>query len=160
MYSSTNSPINCRIEYATKWTCTTKCCSTRLDIHALMLCGSSYTFVWALACNDANAIPTQSRYAGAYAVVIAGLYGWEGLEGLGLGCKWLAGLVWEGLEDQGLGCVGFVYKIVKITAASSINGGGQVLWLMCVEQRVQILVYTLTFFPVKFFLSFGSSHLR
>ena len=50
--------------------------------------------------------------------------GLEGLGGLGLGCEWLAGLVWEGL-----GCVGFVYKIVEITAASSNNGGGRVLGL-------------------------------
>ena len=33
----------------------------------------------------------------------------------------------------GLGCVGFVYKIVEITAASSNNGGGRVLGLLCVE---------------------------
>ena len=40
---------------------------------------------------------------------------WMG--GLGMGFEWLAGLVWKGL-----GCVGFVYKIVKITAAGSNNG--------------------------------------
>ena len=28
-----------------------------------------------------------------------------------------------GLGGQGLGCIGFVYKIIEITAASSINGG-------------------------------------
>ena len=57
---------------------------------------------------------------------LAGLV-WEGLGGLGLGCEWLAGLVWEGL-----GCVGFVYKIVEITAASSNDVCGQVLGLLCV----------------------------
>ena len=50
----------------------------------------------------------------------------EGLGGLGLGREWLAGLVREGL-----GCVGFVCKIVEITAASSDNGGGRVLGLVC-----------------------------
>ena len=32
---------------------------------------------------------------------------------------------------EGLGCVGFVYKIVEITAASSNNGGGRVVGLLC-----------------------------
>ena len=36
---------------------------------------------------------------------------------------------------EGLGCVGFVYKIVEITAASSGNGGGRVLGFLCVEQH-------------------------
>ena len=31
------------------------------------------------ACNDANVIPTRSRYASTYAAAIAGQYGWEGL---------------------------------------------------------------------------------
>ena len=36
----------------------------------------------------------------------------------------------------GLGCVGFVYKIVEITAASSNNnGGGRVLGLLCMGQN-------------------------
>ena len=56
--------------------------------------------------------------------------GLEGLGGLGLGCEWLAGLVWEGLS-----CVGFVYKIVEITAASSNNCGGRVLGLLCMGQN-------------------------
>ena len=30
---------------------------------------------------------------------------------------------------EGLGCVGFVYKIVEITAASSNNGGGRMVGL-------------------------------
>ena len=42
-------------------------------------------------CYDAKAIPTRSRYAGTYAVAIAGRYGWEGLGGQGMGCEWLAG---------------------------------------------------------------------
>ena len=58
----------------------------------------------AWACNDTNAIPTRSRYASTYAAAIAGRYGWEGLGGQGMGCKWLAGLVWEGLGGLGTGC--------------------------------------------------------
>ena len=55
--------------------------------------------------------------------------------------------MWEGLD-----CVGFVYKIVEITAASSDNSGGRVLGLLWDGmERVQILLYTLTFFPVEFF---------
>ena len=50
------------------------------------------------ACNDANAIPTRSRYAGTYAAAIAGRYEWEGLGGQG------AGLVWVGLGGLGMGC--------------------------------------------------------
>ena len=46
-----------------------------------------------MPCNDANAIPTRSRYAGTYAVAIAGRYGWAGLGGQRMGCEWLAGLV-------------------------------------------------------------------
>ena len=45
------------------------------------------------------------------------------MEGLGLGCDWLAGLVWDGL-----GCV--------IVAAGSNNGGGRVLGL-CVWNGIQ-----------------------
>ena len=56
--------------------------------------------------------------------------GLEGLGGLGLGCEWLAGLVWERL-----GCVGFVYKIVEIKAASSNNGCGRVLGLLCMGRN-------------------------
>ena len=56
--------------------------------------------------------------------------GLEGLGGLGLGCEWLAGLVWEGL-----GCVGFVYKIVEITAVGSNNGGGRVIGLLCMGRN-------------------------
>ena len=37
-----------------------------------------------VAYNDANAIPTRSRYAGMYAAAIAGRYGWEGLGGQGM----------------------------------------------------------------------------
>ena len=55
-------------------------------------------------CYDANAIPTRLRYAGTYAAVIAGRYGWEGLGGQGMGCEWLAELVWEGLGGLGMGC--------------------------------------------------------
>ena len=53
-------------------------------------------------CNDANAIPTRSRYAGTYATAIAGRYGWEGLGGQGMDCEWLdlAGLVWKGLGSK------------------------------------------------------------
>ena len=55
---------------------------------------------------------------------------WEGLGGLGMGCEWLAGLVWEGLD-----CVGFVYKIIEIMAASSNNGGGRVVRLLCMGRN-------------------------
>ena len=70
--------------------------------------------------------------------------GLEGLGGLGLGCEWLAGLVWEGL-----GCVGFVYKIVEIMAASSNNGGGRVLGLLCMGRNGagSNLVEHFDFFP-------------
>ena len=100
-------------------------------------------------CNDANAIPTRLRYAGTYAAAITGRYGWEGLGGLGLGCEWLAGLVWEGLD-----CVGFV---VEITAASSNNGCGRVLGLVCMgRNRVGSNLaihfdFFHFFFPVEFF---------
>ena len=61
-----------------------------------------------------------------------------------MGCEWLAGLVsrvypcvdctdgsgWEGYSVGGLYCVGFV---CEIAAASSDNGGGRVLGLMCME---------------------------
>ena len=56
-----------------------------------------------------------------------GLYGWEGLD-----------------------CVGFVYKIVEITAASSDDREAECLG-SCVWggiERAQILLYTLTFFPI------------
>ena len=56
--------------------------------------------------------------------------GLEGLGGLGLGYEWLAGLVWEGLD-----CVGFVYKIVEITTASSNDGGGRVVGLLCMGRN-------------------------
>ena len=63
---------------------------------------------------------------------------------------------------EGLGCVGFVYKIVEITAASSNNGGGE--WLgsyICMGgmEWVQIFPYTLIFFPCRIFLSVDRSHL-
>ena len=40
--------------------------------------------------------------------------------------------VWEGLA---MGCVGFIYKIVEITAASSNNGCGRVLGLLCMGRN-------------------------
>ena len=83
--------------------------------------------------------------------------GLEGLGGLGLGCEWLAGLVWEGL-----GCVGFFYKIVEITAASSNNGGGQVVGLLCMGRNragSNLAIHFDFFFPVEF-LSVDRSHLH
>ena len=56
--------------------------------------------------------------------------GLEGLGGLGLDYEWLAGLVWEGL-----GCVGFVYKIAEIMTASSDDGGGRVVGLLCMGRN-------------------------
>ena len=55
--------------------------------------------------------------------------------------------------------VGFVYKIVEITAASSDNGSGQVLGLLCVERNGADSSLAVHVFPVELFLSFGSSHL-
>ena len=68
--------------------------------------------------------------------------------------EWLAGLFWERL-----GCVGFVYKIVEITAASSDNGGGRALGLLCVEvngacSNLAIVVHFEFFFPCRFFSKF------
>ena len=79
------------------------------------------------------------------------IHGLQGLGGLGLGCELMviAGLVWEGL-----GCVGFVYKIVEITAASSNNGGARVVGLLCMgRNRVgsNLAVHFDFFFPVEFF---------
>ena len=34
-----------------------------------------------------------------------------------------------------LGCVGFVYKIVEITATSGDNGGGRMLGPLCMERN-------------------------
>ena len=84
--------------------------------------------------------------------------GLEGLGDLGLGCEWLAGLVWEGL-----GCVGFVYKIVEITTASSNNGGGRVVGLLCMGRNragSNLAVHFDFFFPCRIFLSVDRSHLR
>ena len=55
-----------------------------------------------MRCNDANAIPTRSRYACTYTAAIAERYEWEGLGDQGMGCEWLAGLVWEGLGGLGM----------------------------------------------------------
>ena len=97
---------------------------------------------------------------------LAGLV-WEGRGDLGMGCEWLAGLVsrvcvyvdCRGWEALGLGCVGFVYKIVEITAAGSNNGGGRVVGLLCMGRNSlragsNLAVYFdffFFFFPVKFF---------
>ena len=81
--------------------------------------------------------------------------------GLGLGCEWLAGLVvWEVL-----GCVGFVYKIVEITTASSNNGCGRVLGLVCMGRNragsnLAVHFDFFFFFPCRIFLSVDRSHLR
>ena len=58
---------------------------------------------------------------------------------------------------EGLGCVGFVYKIVQITPASSNNGGGRVLGLLCIgrnREGLNLAVhfdFFFFFFPVEFF---------
>ena len=81
----------------------------------------------------------------------------HGLEGLG--CEWLAGLVCEGL-----GCVGFVYKIVEITAVSSNNSGSGVLGLLCMgrNRAGSNLAMHFDFFSLSNFsiLSVDRSHLR
>lgn len=54
---------------------------------------------------------------------------------------------------EGLGCVGFVYKIVEITAVSSDNGGGRVLGLLCVERNgagSNLAVHFDSLFPCQF----------
>ena len=38
--------------------------------------------------------------------------------------------MWEGLD-----CVGFIYKIVEITAVGSNNGGGRVVGLLCMGRN-------------------------
>ena len=78
--------------------------------------------------------------------------GLEGLGGLGLGCEWLAGLVWEGLD-----CVGFVYKTGRIMAASSNNGGGRVLGLLCMgrNRAGSNLAVQFDFFSFFFLLNFS-----
>ena len=88
------------------------------------------------------------------------MHGLEGLGGLGLGCEWLAGLVWEGLD-----CVGFVYKIVEITAASSNSSGGRVLGLLRMGRitagsNLAVHFDFFSFFPCRIFLSVDRSHLR
>ena len=72
----------------------------------------------------------------------------------------------EGLGGLGLGCVGFVYKMVEITAASSNNGGGRVVGLLCMGRNragsnlaVHFHFFFL-FFPCRIFLSVDRSHLR
>ena len=66
---------------------------------------------------------------------------------------------------EGLGCVGFIYKIVEITAASSKNSGGQVLGLLCMGRNRASLNLAVhfdffLFFPCRIFLSVDRSHLR
>ena len=80
----------------------------------------------------------------------------EGLGGprLGLGREWLAGL---GLVWEWLGCVGFIYKIVEITTASSNNVCGRVLGLLCMGRYTagsNLAVY-LTFFLFFSLLNFS-----
>ena len=56
--------------------------------------------------------------------------------------------------SEGLGCVGFVYKIVEIIAASSDNGGGRVVGLLCMGRNragSNLAVHFDFFFPVEFF---------
>ena len=63
-------------------------------------------------------------------------------------------------------CVGFVYNRVEITAASSNNGGGRVLGLLCMGRNgagsnLAVHFNFFSFFsPVKFFPSVDSLHLR
>ena len=53
---------------------------------------------------------------------------------------------------EGLGCVGFVYKIVELAAASSNNGGGRVVGLLCMGRNradSNLAVHFDFFFPVE-----------
>ena len=68
--------------------------------------------------------------------------------------------MWERLD-----CVGFVYKIVEITAASSNNGGGRVVGLSCMGRNragsnLAVHFKIFLFFPCRIFLSVDRSHLR
>ena len=85
-----------------------------------------------------------------------------GAERSGDGLRMVSRVSMGGLGGQGLGCEWFMYKIVEISAASGNNGGGRVLGFMCVEQNgtsSNLAVYFDVFYPVEFFLCFGSSHL-
>ena len=85
----------------------------------------------------------------------------RGLEGLGCEWVWLAGLVWEGLD-----CVGFDYKTVEITAASSNIVCGRVPGLLCMGRyragsNLAVHFDFFLFFPCRIiFLSVDRSHLR
>ena len=53
---------------------------------------------------------------------------------------------------EGLGSVGFVYKVVEITAASSNNGYGRVLGLLCMGwNRADSNLAVHFFFPLANF---------
>ena len=66
------------------------------------------------------------------------------------------------MGGAGLCRVTFVYKIVEITAASSNNGGGPVLGLLCMgrNRAGSNLAVHFHFFPRRIFLSVDRSHLR
>ena len=55
-----------------------------------------------IACNDANAIPTQLQYAHCHDRWTVRMGGAGGQE---MGCEWLAGLVWEGLVSASRVCL-------------------------------------------------------
>ena len=80
------------------------------------------------------------------------MYGWEGLGGLGPGCKWLAGFVWEGL-----GCVGFVYKIKATSSNQQCQWWWPSAWaLVCGTEWngfKSCCSYTFTFFSLSNFFS-------
>ena len=66
---------------------------------------------------------------------------------------------------EGLGCVGFVYKIVEITAVGSNNGGGRVVGLLCMGRNgagsnLAVHFDFFLFFSLSNFLSVDRSHLR
>ena len=55
---------------------------------------------------------------------------------------------------EGLGCVGFVYKIIEIMAASSNNGGGRVVGLLCMGRNragSNLAVHFDSFFSLSIF---------
>ena len=52
---------------------------------------------------------------------------------------------------EGLGSVGFVYKVVEITAASSNNGGGRVVGLLYMGRHRADSNLAVHFFPLANF---------
>ena len=66
---------------------------------------------------------------------------------------------------EGLGCIGFVYKIIEITTASSNDSGGRVVGFLCMGRNragsnLAVHFDFFFFFRCRIFLSIDRSHLR